>query len=105
MGLFASSSRLKLLWAMFEDEHTVEELAELAGMTSSAASHQLRLLREASLVSVRREGRWAYYRLHDHHIPDLLAALRHHHEHTQAPFAGDEADGPGQGVKRSTSGV
>lgn len=88
--LFGSSSRLKLLWAMFDDERTVDELAEIAGLTQSATSHQLRLLRQARLVDVKRDGRHAYYRLHDHHIPDLLAALRHHREHVESP-----ADEPG----------
>lgn len=81
MQLFASGSRLLLLWAMFEGERSVEQLTEDTGLNQSAASHQLRLLRQAKLVKVRREGRHAFYRLHDHHIPELLTALRHHHEH------------------------
>jgi len=85
MGLFATASRLRLLWALVEGERTVDELAEMAGLTPSAASHQLRLLRQAHLVAVRREGRHGLYRLYDHHVPELLAALRHHHEHTQVP--------------------
>lgn len=70
-----------LLWAMLDGERTVEELAEKTGLTQCAASHQLRLLRQARLVKVRRDGRHAFCRHHDHHIPDLMAALRHHHEH------------------------
>ena len=78
---FSSASRLKLLWALMAGPQTVEQLARLAGMTPSATSHQLRLLRQLHLVEVRREGRHAHYTLHDHHLPDLLSALRHHHEH------------------------
>jgi len=78
---FGSASRLKLLWALFAAERTVEQLSALTGMTQSATSHQLRLLRQLRLVVVRREGRHAYYALHDHHLPDLLGALRHHHDH------------------------
>ena len=81
MRLFASGSRLQLLWAMLDGEQTVEGLTEKTGLTQSAASHQLRLLRQARLVKVKRDGRHAFYRLHDHHIPDIMAALRHHHEH------------------------
>ncbi len=81
MQLFAGASRLQLMWAMLDGELTVEELAKRAGLTQSATSQQLRLLRQGRLVSVRREGRRAFYRLHDHHVPELLAALRHHHEH------------------------
>ena len=84
MGLFATASRLKLLWALLEEERTVDDLARATGLTPSAASHQLRLLRQARLVAVRREGRHAVYSLFDHHVPDLLAALRHHHEHASA---------------------
>jgi DNA-binding transcriptional ArsR family regulator len=81
MRTFGTASRLRLLWTMMAGERTVEELAAAAGLVPSAASHQLRLLRHARLVTVRREGRHAYYRLHDHHLVDLLAAIRHHYEH------------------------
>lgn len=81
MRAFGAASRLRLLWAMLSGERTVEQLAHAAGLTQSAASQQLRLLRQARLVSVRREARHAHYRLHDHHLVDLLAAIRHHHEH------------------------
>lgn len=81
MRAFGAGSRLRLLWALLEGERTVEELSELTGLAQSAASHQLRLLRQGRLVAVRRDGRHAYYRLHDHHVAELLGALRHHHEH------------------------
>lgn len=81
MRAFATGSRLRLLWALLDGEQTVEQLAERAELSPSAASHQLRLLRQGRLVSVRRSGRHAHYRLHDPHLVDLLAALRHHHEH------------------------
>lgn len=79
---FGSASRLRLLWALIGGERTVEQLAHDVGMEQSAVSHQLRLLRQQRLVAVRRDGRHAHYRLFDHHLPELLAALRHHHEHT-----------------------
>jgi DNA-binding transcriptional ArsR family regulator len=44
---------------------------------------QLRLLRQGRLVAVRRAGRHAYYRLHDHHVVDLLQAIRYHYEHVE----------------------
>lgn len=87
MRAFATGSRLRLLWALLDGELTVEQLAERADLSQSAASHQLRLLRQGRLVAVRRSGRHAHYRLHDHHIVDLLAALRHHHEHVNPPAA------------------
>jgi DNA-binding transcriptional ArsR family regulator len=82
---FGTASRLRLLWAMLDGEQTVEQLAERAELSQSAASHQLRLLRQGRLVAVRRQGRNAWYRLYDHHMTDLLAALRHHHEHVNPP--------------------
>jgi DNA-binding transcriptional ArsR family regulator len=84
MRAFGSATRLKLLWALIDGERTVEELTGTVAMEQSAVSHQLRLLRQLRLVAVRRNGRNAYYRLHDHHLPDLLAAMRHHHEHVEA---------------------
>jgi DNA-binding transcriptional ArsR family regulator len=72
---------LRLLWAMLESERTVEELVAATGLSASAASQQLRVLRQARLVAVRRSGRHAHYKLHDHHVADLLEAIRSHHEH------------------------
>src|SRR4051812_7069834 len=90
MRAFGSASRLRLLWALLDGERTVEQLATEVAMEQSAVSHQLRLLRQLRLVAVRRDGRHAHYRLFDHHLPDLLAALRHHHEHVHtAPQLSD----------------
>src|SRR5215212_2955718 len=85
MRAFGTASRLRLLWAMLGGEHTVEELSRETGLEQSATSHQLRLLRHGRLVSVRRTGRHAYYRLHDHHVADMLSAIRHHHDHAHPP--------------------
>ncbi|MCW2993634.1 MAG: helix-turn-helix transcriptional regulator [Conexibacter sp.] len=87
MRAFGSASRLQLLWSLLAGERTVEQLVDAAGMEQSAVSHQLRLLRQQRLVAVRREGRHAYYRLHDHHLPELLTAMRHHQEHVNPPAA------------------
>lgn len=81
MKALGSPSRLRLLLALLDGERTVEDLATEADLGASATSHHLRILRVLRLVRVRREGRHAYYALHDHHIKDLLAAVRHHHEH------------------------
>ncbi|MBX7188176.1 MAG: metalloregulator ArsR/SmtB family transcription factor [Solirubrobacterales bacterium] len=87
MRMFGSSSRLRLLWALIDGPLTVEELSDRTELTQSATSHQLRLLRQGRLVRVRRDGRRAFYELHDHHLPDLLAALRHHREHVDGDLA------------------
>ncbi|MBA3328882.1 MAG: helix-turn-helix transcriptional regulator [Solirubrobacterales bacterium] len=87
MRAFAAGSRIRLLWALLQGERTVEQLAELTGLGVSGASHQLRMLRQLRFVAVRRSGRHAWYRLHDEHVGHLLAAIRHHHEHIDAPVA------------------
>ena len=92
MRAFGAASRLRLLWAMRDEERTVEELVAATGMSSSAASQQLRLLRQAHLVAVRRSGRHAYYRLHDHHVADLLAAIRSHYDHAHQTAQPIQAD-------------
>lgn len=81
MRAFGAASRIELLWALLAGERTVEELAAATDMTQSLVSHQLRILRDLRFVAVRRAGRRAHYRLHDHHVPELLAAIRHHREH------------------------
>jgi DNA-binding transcriptional ArsR family regulator len=85
MRAFGTASRLLLLWALREQERTVEEPVAITGVRSSAASQQLRLLRQARLVAVRRVGRNAFYRLHDHHVAELLTAMRSHHDHLHLP--------------------
>jgi ArsR family transcriptional regulator, nickel/cobalt-responsive transcriptional repressor len=83
MSAFATASRLKLLYALAGGELSVEELAERAATTPNAVSQQLRILRHLRLVSARREGRRIVYRLHDEHLVDLLAAIRHQLEHAE----------------------
>lgn len=88
---FATASRLRILWALLDGERPVDELVQASGLSQSATSHQLRLLRDANLLRSDRRGRQIFYRLHDHHLPDLLAAMRHHHEHVlTADGAGDD---------------
>ena len=72
------SSRLKILWALEYQEMCVCDLAALLGITESAVSHQLRLLRTLRLVKNRREGTILYYRLADDHVSQLVRiALEH----------------------------
>jgi ArsR family transcriptional regulator, nickel/cobalt-responsive transcriptional repressor len=80
-----SPSRLRILSELARGARTVEELADEAGLSPSATSHNLRILRSLRLVRTRREGRHALYELHDHHVRELLAAVRHHHEHVNPP--------------------
>jgi ArsR family transcriptional regulator, nickel/cobalt-responsive transcriptional repressor len=85
MRALGTPGRLQVLFALLAGERTVEELARSAGLGQSATSHHLRLLRSLRMVAVRRDGRHAIYSLYDHHIADLLAAVRHHQEHVHPP--------------------
>jgi DNA-binding transcriptional ArsR family regulator len=72
------SSRLMILWALEHQEMCVCDLAALLGITESAVSHQLRLLRTLRLVRNRRDGTILYYRLTDGHVSELVRiALEH----------------------------
>lgn len=71
--VFGDSTRVKLLYALFEDELCVCDLARLLGLTQSAVSHQLRVLKGSRLVKPRREGRTVYYSLADEHVRLILA--------------------------------
>ena len=94
MRAFGTASRLRLLWALLDGDRTVEELEAATGLAQSLVSHQLRILRNLRFVAVRREGRRAHYRLASHHVPEMLAAIRHHQEHAavgEAAIARDRA--------------
>ena len=78
--LLGDPTRVKLLDALTLGERCVCDLAALVVLSESAVSHQLRLLRGARLVRVRRAGRLAYYSLDDHHVIGLLHDTRKHVE-------------------------
>lgn len=65
-------TRMRLLWALCEEDRCVNDLAEIIGMGQSAVSHQLRLLRQARLVRYRREGKTSIYSLDDDHIRQIF---------------------------------
>src|SRR5262245_65589082 len=71
-SLLGDPTRTRILHALSVDELCVSDLAGLLGISPSAASHQLRLLRNRRLVAVRREGKHTYYRLQDEHISTLV---------------------------------
>jgi DNA-binding transcriptional ArsR family regulator len=79
--LLGDPTRVRLLDALALGERCVSDLASLLGLSESAVSHQLRLLRGARLVRVRRTGRLAYYTVDDHHVIGLLHDTRKHVEH------------------------
>jgi DNA-binding transcriptional ArsR family regulator len=82
--LLGDPTRVRLLDVLTHGERCVCDLATLVGLTESAVSHQLRLLRAARLVRVRRAGRLAFYALDDHHVIGLLHDTRRHVEEAHA---------------------
>lgn len=70
--LFADTTRVKILFSLFESELCVCAIAELLGMTQSAISHQLKILKDANLVANRREGKTIYYFLADDHVHSMI---------------------------------
>ena len=77
----ADPNRLRLLGVLLSGEYCVCELSDVLGMSISAVSHQLRLLRSQRLVRGRREGRRTYYGLDDDHVRSLLAEGLDHVRH------------------------
>ncbi len=70
--VFADTTRIKILYALFEAELCVCDLSRLTGMSQSAVSHQLRTLKDSKLVRFRREGKTVYYSLADQHVRTLI---------------------------------
>jgi DNA-binding transcriptional ArsR family regulator len=77
-SLLGDPSRLRILSALAIQELCVHDLAQLVGMSASAVSHQLRVLRNLRLVSARRDKRKIYYQLLDRHVVELYKAVDEH---------------------------
>ena len=71
--IFGDSTRIKILYTLFTEERGVGDIARLLGMTMSAISHQLRILKQARLVKPRLEGKMVYYALADDHVRTIFA--------------------------------
>ena len=71
--IFGDSTRIKILYTLFTEERGVGDIARLLGMTMSAISHQLRILKQARLEKPRREGKMVYYALADDHVRTIFA--------------------------------
>lgn len=78
--VFGDSTRIKILFALYEKELCVCDIAQLLGMTQSAISHQLRVLKQSHLVKYRRDGKTVFYSLADNHVHTMLAQGMEHVE-------------------------
>ena len=70
--LFGDTTRMRILFSLFESEMCVCAIAELLHMTQSAISHQLKVLKEGKLVDCRRDGKTIYYFLADNHVRTII---------------------------------
>lgn len=76
--IFGDSTRLRILYVLYETELCVCDIAALCGMTVSAISHQLRMLKQARLVKFRKAGKSVLYSLDDDHVHSILAQGMEH---------------------------
>ena len=70
--VFGDSTRIRILYVLFESDVCVADIAEALNMTQSAISHQLRILKQAKLVKSRRDGKQVFYSLDDEHVATII---------------------------------
>ena len=78
--VFGDTTSIKILYALFESELCVNDIAQVVGLSQSAVSHQLRLLKASKLVKFRREGKAIFYALDDDHVRSMIALGMEHVE-------------------------
>ena len=78
--VFGDSTRIKILYALFESELCVGDIAQAVGLSQSAVSHQLRVLKASKLVKFRRDGKTVFYSLDDDHVRSMIALGMEHVE-------------------------
>ncbi len=76
--IFGDSTRIRILFVLFEAEVCVCDMAEALGMTQSAVSHQLAILKKSKLIKSRREGRSVFYSLADGHVRTIISQGMEH---------------------------
>lgn len=78
--VFGDTTRIKILYALFESELCVGDIAQVLGMSQSAVSHQLRVLKDSKLIKFRREGKVIFYSLDDDHVRTIMSMGMEHVE-------------------------
>jgi len=76
--VFGDTTRIKILYVLFEAELCVCDIAQLLGMTQSAISHQLRILKQSRLIKFRRDGKTVFYSLADDHVRTIIGQGAEH---------------------------
>ena len=77
---FSDASRVKIVLALIDEELSVNDIATKVGMTQTAVSYQLRILRDSRIVKYRREAQTIFYTIDDEHINKLLSISSEHLE-------------------------
>lgn len=78
LKMFSDGTRAKILFALYESELRVYDIADILEMSQSSVSHQLRLLKQAKLVKSRKEGKEVYYSLADDHVITIFSQILAH---------------------------
>ena len=78
--VFGDNTRIRILWALFDTELCVYDISDKVGMSQSAVSHQLRILKNAKLVKSRRDGKQTFYSLDDDHVKTIIEQVLIHAE-------------------------
>ena len=78
--VFGDSTRIRILFCLYDEERSVSEIAEILNMTASAVSHQLKILKMNKLIDSRRDGKQIFYFLTDEHVHSILGVGREHIE-------------------------
>lgn len=78
--MFGDSTRIKILYTLFESELCVGDIAQLLRLSQSSVSHQLRILKDSKLVKFRREGKIIFYSLADEHVRMIISTGMEHVE-------------------------
>ncbi|MBQ4182611.1 MAG: helix-turn-helix transcriptional regulator [Bacilli bacterium] len=78
LNIASDFTRLKIMYAIMKEEKSVSEIVEEVGASQSLVSHQLSVLKNADLVSTRKDGTKVFYRLADEHV-DMLLKIVHEH--------------------------
>jgi DNA-binding transcriptional ArsR family regulator len=81
LKLLGDETRLRIIWALLDGEHSVNELAELVGAQAAGVSQHLAKLRLARLVRTRRDGTRIYYVADDLHVRRLVEEVLSHADH------------------------
>lgn len=76
--VFGDSTRIRILYVLFQSEMCVCDIAQLLGMTQSAISHQLQTLKKSKLVKYRRQGKTVFYSLADAHVRTIIGQGMEH---------------------------